>query len=162
MKASPWVMAAYSLLAPALAAAANDLSALNRSLNPSPTPNVYGIDSHLTTPDLNVDQQGNHIFKPTPTPTAKERAAHLPQSQVTPTTEFLPVARDLRDFETRLEASEQGGLISHSQAQGFKDRLEILKIKYGIKQKPDGSGLNSGQRKKLKAELAALRKELLD
>jgi hypothetical protein len=161
MKASPWVAAAYCLLTPALAGAATDLSALNRSLNPSPTPNLYGVDSHLTTADLNVDQQGNHIFKATPTPNAKERLAHVPQSQVTPTADFLPLARDLKDFELRLEASTQGGLISSSQAQGFKDRLEILKIKYGINQKPDGSGLNSGQRKKLAAELAALRRDLL-
>jgi hypothetical protein len=147
----------WAAAAQAAGPSAATLSTLNQHLNPTPTPNLYGIESHLNGAGDDLDQQGNHLFLKTQTPNPKGGAARAPSARTTPTAAFLPLWKDMRDFEKGLTEAEKSGDISKARAQSLRQRLALLKIKYRLDQAPDGSRLSGGQMKRLRAELNALK-----
>ena len=55
----------------------------------------------------------------------------------------------LRSLEGRIGASEDSGLISSAQARDWRERVALLKMKFGLDRKPDGSGLSPAELKRL-------------
>ena len=153
---------AWPLAAPAAAPTQDDLNKLNKSLNPTATPDTDGVDVHVRVPGQNIDQQGNRLVMSTPGTTKEERKRHLPLAKVTPTAAFVPAWTKQRALEERIFSAEKGKLISRAWALKLKERMELLNIKYGLKVHPDGSGLTDGQMKALVTELEKIEKTIFN
>jgi hypothetical protein len=137
---------------------AADQAAFNRSLNPTRTPNIYGLDSHLDTGGQDLDQQGNRIF--TATPQASERAP-VPSAAIPPPSPgLLRLRSDLHRFGDDIDSSEDSGLISKASAAKLRERLALLKVRFGQGRKAKSSTLSADDVKRMSYELARQKKDL--
>ncbi len=153
---------AWAALAQAGQPSAGDLERLRRSLNPTPTPSLYGLDSHISAPGQDVDAQGNHLFSKDPgSPQAPDREARSAITRPTPTAASDAVSAKLHATESQIETYEQASLISRAQAASFRERLAFLRIRYGLRQKDDVAGLSTVRLRSLSRDLDRLKKSLL-
>lgn len=156
------ILLAWAAAASAAQPSPADLARVNRSLNPTPTPNLYGTESRIHTDDLSIDAKGNRLFTdPTPAAGPPDNTEHRVAARVKPCPAFRPLWTQAHDFEAQIDSYERADVISRKRANAFRERLALLRMKYGLARKPDGSELSRGQIKGMGAELAAMKKELL-
>ena len=158
----PILLIACALSAHAAQPSPADLSRLNRSLNPTKTPNVYGLESHINAGGQDIDAQGNHLFaRVTPGSSPKDNTEHRVAARVKPCKAFLPLWTQLGAFDEQVDAYQRDAIISRARANFFRERVALLRINYGVAHTPDGSKLSPSQIKGMTAELKEMNDSLL-